>query len=66
MQFKYVENVGLADGIIVGTVGTIDGNVDGLELVEVTVGAIVLSVVGTAVPPYTTNLPEQPYHHTQP
>jgi hypothetical protein len=51
VQFKKVENVGLLDGTLVGTVGTIDGKVDGLELVEVTVGAIVLSVVGTAVPP---------------
>ena len=51
MQFKYVENDGLVVGKLVGTVGTIDGNIDGVEVVDVTVGATVLSMVGTATPP---------------
>jgi hypothetical protein len=51
VQLKYVENVGLVVGILVGTVGAIDGNVDGVKVVEVTVGATVLSMVGTAIPP---------------
>jgi hypothetical protein len=48
VQLKYVENDGLVVGTLVGTVGAI---VVGVEVVEVIVGATVLSMVGTATPP---------------